>query len=54
MSRNAKQILGDEEFSNLQHDFMEELENGANYGDIEDLMLGYGLEMDYLFDVIGF
>lgn len=52
--KTAKQIIGEEEFQNLKEDFMQELENEANYNDIEDLMLDYGLEMDYIFDVIGY
>lgn len=54
MEKTAKQIIGEEEFENLKEDFMQELENGANYNDIEDLMLNYGLEMDYIFDVMGY
>lgn len=53
-AKSAKEIIGEEEFQNLKEDFMQELENDANYNDIEDLMLDYGLEMDYIFDVIGF
>ena len=52
MGKTAKQIIGEEEFDNLKEEFMQELESGANYNDIEDLMLDYGLEMDYI--VIGF
>ena len=59
MNKSAREIIGDEEFNNLQQDFMDELCNeDANpmemYDNIEDLMLGYGLEMDYIFDVIGY
>lgn len=29
------------------------LENGGGYDDVEDMMLGYyGLEMDYIFDLL--
>ena len=29
------------------------LENGGDYGDVEDMMLDdYGLEMDYIFDLL--
>ena len=52
--KHAQEIIGNEEFDNLKQEFWDELDNGASYNDIEDLMLDYGLEMDYLFDVIGF
>lgn len=58
-NKSAREIIGDEEFNNLRTEFMDELCNeDANpmemYNNIEDLMLDYGLEMDYLFDVIGY
>ena len=59
MNKSAREIIGDEEFKNLRTEFMDELCNEDTnpmemYNNIEDLMLDYGLEMDYIFDVIGF
>lgn len=58
MEKTARQILGDEEFSNLREDIMNEIDSETSpmemFSNIEDLMLSYGLEMDYIFDVIGF
>lgn len=48
----AEEILGDEEFRNLQEEVMEELAHDTNYSVIEQIFSDYGLEMDYLFDVI--
>ena len=41
-------IIGDELTEVLHEEFEELLEFGADYDEIEDLMLSYGLEMDYL------
>lgn len=43
------EIIGEREAENLRGDFYDLLGSGdANYGDVEELLLGYGLEMDYL------
>ena len=44
-----EKVIGKEDARNLRKDFNEAImSEGTNYGDIEDLLLGYGLEMDYL------
>lgn len=47
-----KEILGAEQEQDLRSEFQNALENGAWYNDIEELLLGYGLEMDYVIDLI--
>lgn len=42
-------IIGEREADNLREDFWEMLGNeDASYANVEDLLLGYGLEMDYV------
>lgn len=41
-------IIGQDEAKCLRSDFNDAIMNGAGYGEVEDLLLGYGLEMDYL------
>lgn len=39
---------------NARREMMEIMESGGSYADVEDMLLGeYGLEMDYLFDILG-
>lgn len=45
---NIKDILGEEEFENLKADLDDLISNGGNFMEVEDLLLSYGLEMDYL------
>ena len=45
-------IIGDELTEVLHDEFNELLEFGADYEDVEDLMLSYGLEMDYLEELL--
>lgn len=45
-------ILTREEAQSLQEEFNELLCDGTSYEEVEELMLDYGLEMDYLFDLI--
>jgi hypothetical protein len=53
MERDEMTAEEAEEVVNYTSDeIAEALENGAGYGDIEDIMLGLGLEMDYIFDLI--
>lgn len=43
------EIIGEREAENLRSDFNDLLwSDGASYGDVEELLLGYGLEMDYV------
>ena len=49
MAESIESIIGKEDARNLRSDFNDLLmSKGANYGDIEELLLGYGLEMDYV------
>ncbi len=49
MAAQIEAILGIEEASNLRSDFNELItSDDCNYGEVEDLLMGYGLEMDYL------
>lgn len=42
-------IIGKEDARNLRKDFNEAImSEGTNYGDIEELLLEYGLEMDFI------
>ena len=47
-----EEIIGEREADNLRNDFSDLLDAGGNYGDVEELLLGYGLEMDYLEQLI--
>jgi hypothetical protein len=49
MAAQIEAILGLEEARNLRDDFNELImSDDCNYGEVEDLLMGYGLEMDYL------
>lgn len=49
MAQRISDVIGEREAKNLRSDFNDLLgTEGANYGDVEELLLGYGLEMDYL------
>ena len=49
MADSISSVIGEREANNLRRDFNDLLSTeGANYGDVEELLLGYGLEMDYL------
>ena len=49
MAAQIEAILGLEEASNLRDDFNELImSDDCNYGEVEDLLMDYGLEMDYL------
>jgi len=53
MERDEMTAEEAEEVVNYTSDeIAEALENGAGYDDIEEIMLGLGLEMDYIFDLI--
>ena len=42
-----------EEFNGLREDVLTAIEDGAGYDDVEDILLDYGLEMDYVMDILG-
>lgn len=49
MAQAISSVIGKREADNLRSDFNDLLNTeGCNYGDVEELLLGYGLEMDYL------
>lgn len=48
MKTRIEQVIGDDLKDELEQEFQEEIECGATYDDIEELLLGYGLEMDYV------
>ena len=41
-----------EEFNGLREDVLTAIEDGAGYDDVEDMLLDYGLEMDYVMDML--
>lgn len=41
-----------EEFNGLREDVLNAIEDGAGYDDVEDMLLDYGLEMDYIMDML--
>jgi hypothetical protein len=48
MAKSIESIIGKEDARNLRSEFNDLLLGGANYDDIEELLLGYGLEMDFI------
>lgn len=36
----------------MRNEVFNTLQNGGRSEDVEDIMIGYGLEMDYIFDLI--
>ena len=47
--KDIESVIGEGEAQNLRSDFNDLLmTDGCNYGDVEELLLGYGLEMDYM------
>lgn len=47
-----QEIIGKEEANELKQEFENLIDSGANYGEVEDLMLSYGLEMDYILELM--
>ena len=45
-------IIGDELTEVLHDEFDEMIENGCEFDDIEELMFSYGLEMEYLEELL--
>lgn len=53
--KNVEDIIGKEETRELKAEMNDMLSTGdATYEDMEDLLLGYGLEMDYFECLLGF
>ena len=50
--RPVAEIIGCEEAECLETEVMDMIADGGSYEDVEDIMLGYGLEMDYLEDIL--
>jgi hypothetical protein len=48
MVDTIENVIGEREAQELRSDFNDVLMNGGSYGDVEDLLLGYGLETDYV------
>jgi len=48
MAQNIQEILPQEDVQDLYEEVMDTISNGGDYDDVEDIMLGYGLEMDYI------
>ena len=45
---NVIDIIGETETKELKGELNDLLSTGTNYDEVEDLLLSYGLEMDYL------
>lgn len=53
--KHVEEIIGNEETRELKAEMNDMLSTGdATYEDMEDLLLGYGLEMDYLESLLCF
>jgi hypothetical protein len=50
--RPVAEIIGREEADCLENEVMDMIADGGSYEDVEDIMLGYGLKMDYLEDLL--
>lgn len=51
--KQIEEIIGNEETSNLRDEFESIIDGSSSspmdlYNNVEDLLMGYGLEMDYL------
>lgn len=49
-----QEIIGVEETQELRSNFNDMIDCGCDYDEIEDMMLDYGLKMDYIFNLIGY
>lgn len=54
MTTKIENIIGKEEARNLRQEFQEMLSHNFSYDDVEDLLASYGLEPDYIEQLIGF
>ena len=53
MSKSINEIIGNDETKELRNEFRDMLNSGnCTYDDVEELLLGYGLEMDYFDQLI--
>ena len=50
--RPVSEIIGKEEAESLHDEVWDALGDGCSYDDIEEIMAGYGLEMDYIEQLI--
>ena len=39
--------------SEIKEQVVEAISSGGSYDEVEDILMGYGLEMDYVFEFIG-
>ena len=39
--------------SEIKEQVVEAISSGGSYDEVEDILMGYGLEMDYIFEFIG-
>lgn len=49
---NVETIIGKDETRELRAELNDLLNTETDYEEVEDLLLSYGLEMDYFFDLI--
>lgn len=40
-------------YSEIKEQVVETISSGGSYDEVEDILMGYGLEMDYIFEFIG-
>ena len=50
--RPVSEIIGHDEAESLRTEVYDMIADGGSYEDVEDIMLDYGLEMDYLEDIL--
>ena len=50
--RPVSEIIGHDEAECLETEVMDMIAEGGSYEDVEDIMLNYGLEMDYIEDIL--
>lgn len=51
MRNSISEVIGENVANDLRSDFNEAICSGCSFGDIEDLFLDYGLELDYMEDM---
>ena len=50
--RSVTEIIGKEEADSLRDEVWEAIGDGCSYDEVEEIMAGYGLEMDYIDELI--
>jgi hypothetical protein len=40
-------------YSEIKEQVVETISSGGSYDEVENILMGYGLEMDYIFEFIG-